>query len=395
MSAVGSVLEPGPAPRAGAQVPSARVAMVGGGQLARMTHQAAIALGVELRVLAASPDDPAVRAGAAHVLGAPGDLGALRALAAGCDVLTFDHERIPPEHLRARQDEGVVLAPGPGAKLAAQDKLHARRLLAGLGLPVPAFTHARTPADAERFAGEHGWPLIAKTPREGYDGRGIFTLQRLADAERLLGEAPGGLLIEPHLALDCELSVLVARARGGERVAYVPAPTVQREAMCREILSPAPIDAALAAQAQALALELAEAIDATGIMAVELFATPGGLLVNELALRPHNSGHHTIEGAVTSQFEQHLRAVLGWPLGAPDATAPAVACVNVVGPADGTDPRTRLPAALAVPGAHVHLYAKAARPGRKLGHVTVCGPKLPAARAAALHAAALLEGRTS
>ncbi len=169
--------------------------------------------------------------------------------------------------------------------------------------------------------------------------------------------------------------------------------TLQRDAMCREVQAPAPVEPALAARARALALAIAEAADAVGVLAVELFVTPDGLLVNELALRPHNSGHWTIEGAATSQFEQHLRAVLGWPLGRADLAAPAVATVNVVGPPDGSDPVSRVPLALAVPGAHVHLYGKVPRAGRKLGHVTVAGPELGRAREAARLAAALLEGR--
>jgi 5-(carboxyamino)imidazole ribonucleotide synthase len=368
--------------------------MVGGGQLARMTHQAAIGLGVRLRVLAASGEDAAVGAGAPHLVGAPDRLADLRALAAGADVVTFDHERVPPEHLAALEADGVALAPAPAAKLLAQDKLVARRTLAALGFPVPPFAHARTPGDVERFAAAHGWPLVAKAPRGGYDGRGVFALERADAAAQALREHPDGLLLEPRLAIERELAVLVARSTAGERVVYPAVETVQREAMCREIVAPAPGDPRLAREARDLAVAIAERIGATGVLAAELFATPHGLMVNELALRPHNSGHYTIEGCATSQFEQHLRAVLGWPLGAPTLLAPAVVTVNVVGPPDGSDPAGRIDRALAVPGAHVHLYGKAPRPGRKLGHVTVCGEDAERTRRAARRAAALLEGAT-
>lgn len=386
MSATGS-------DEAGLRAPDATptVAMVGAGQLARMTHQAAIALGIRLRVLAADPAEPAVRAGAVFVVGSPDGLHDLRALATGADVVTFDHERIAPEHLAALESDGVRLAPTAAAKRLAQDKVHARHTLARLGFPVPPFIHACAWDDLARFAGVHGWPLVAKTPRGGYDGRGVFPLADARAAAKALEEHPGGLLLEPRLELECELAVLVARARSGECVAYPVVETIQRDGMCREILAPAPIEPELADSARALALEIADAIDATGILAVELFQTRGGLVVNELALRPHNSGHYTIEGCVTSQFEQHLRAVLDWPLGACALTAPAVVTVNIIGPPDGSDPAWRIADALAIPGAHVHLYGKAARTGRKLGHVTVCGDDLPGAREAAHRAASLLQ----
>jgi len=370
------------------------VAMVGAGQLARMTHQAAIALGVGLRVLATDGSDCALSAGPQHLIGSPDRLEDLRTLAAGADVLTFDHERVAPEHLAALQLDGVRLAPTASAKLLAQDKLHARRELAQSGFPVPPFAHAHSSADAASFAAQHGWPLVAKAPRGGYDGRGVFTLASPDAADHALPGQPDGLLLEPHLQIERELAVLIARSAAGEAVAYPVVQTVQHDAMCREILAPAPIAAGLAAQARELALAIADRIDATGILAVELFDTPDGLLVNELALRPHNSGHYTIEGCATSQFEQHLRAVLGWPLGLPTLLAPAVATVNIIGPPDGSDPASRIAGALAVPAAHVHLYGKTPRRGRKLGHVTVCGQDLAPTRQAAQLAAARLQDAT-
>ncbi len=370
-----------------------RVGMVGAGQLAQMTHQAAIGLGVELHVLAASPADPAVRAGAHATVGSASSLEDLRRFAAGCAVLTFDHERVDPDHLRTLAAEGVEIAPGAPAKLLAQDKLHARRVLSAEGFAVPPFAHAETVQDVEAFAARHGWPLIAKAPRGGYDGRGVWTIEGLADAAPLLAGVEGGLVLEPRLRIERELAVLVARSSAGECAAYPVVETVQREAMCREIIAPAPVAAAVADEARRLALEIAERIGAVGILAVELFLTPDGLVLNELALRPHNSGHFTIEGAVTSQFEQHLRAILGWPLGPCDLRAPAVATVNVIGGDGGHDPRRDIAWALTVPDVHVHLYDKAPAPGRKLGHVTAYGDVPREVRARAMRAAALLEGR--
>ena len=366
--------------------------MVGAGQLARMTHRAAIDMGVELRVLAGSRDDPAVRAGAPAVIGRAGDLRALRALAHGADVLTFDHEHAPPELLDRLEADGITLAPSAAAKRLAQDKHHARRRLGALGFPVPPFALATTVAAVTAFAAEHGWPVVAKAPRGGYDGRGVAILGDERAAAALLAESPGGLLLEPRLTLHRELAVLTARSASGERTAYPVAETVQREAMCREVLVPAPVDPELAARARELALAITDAAGVVGVLAVELFVSGDRLLVNELALRPHNAGHFTIEGAETSQFEQHLRCVLGWPLGATALTAPAVAMVNVVGPANGSDPRARLPRALHVPGAHIHIYDKRAAPGRKLGHVTARSTTVPDARDTALRAAEILEG---
>jgi len=377
-----------------ARLQAGRVAMVGAGQLARMTHQAAINLGIELRVLATGPQDSAVRAGATHLFGSPANLEDLRELGTGAEVMTFDHERIPQEHLQALEDEGIALAPSASAALLAQDKLAGRRALAERGFPIPDFVHAVTAAQIEQFAARHGWPLIAKAPRGGYDGRGVWELGDPAGATTLLETLPDGLLLEPKLTIESELAVLVARSRSGQAVAYGAVQTIQKNAMCREILAPAPIDRDSAVEAQRLALAIANEIRATGVLAVEMFLTPAGLLVNELALRPHNSGHYTIEGCATSQFEQHLRAVLDWPLGLPTLLAPAVATANVIGATgDPVDPRTRLDQALAVPAAHIHLYDKEPRPGRKLGHVTVCGRDLQSVRSAARLAAAHLEGR--
>jgi 5-(carboxyamino)imidazole ribonucleotide synthase len=369
--------------------------MVGAGQLARMCQQAAIGLGVELSVLAGSADEPAVLAGARMVEGTPDSPGDLRRLASQVDVVTFDHEQVDPDFLIELESEGVKLAPGAAAKLHAQDKLHARRSLAAHGFPMPDFAEASSIGEVDQFASVHGWPVVAKAPRGGYDGRGVWMLGDRDEAAGLLSEVSGPFLLEAMLEIEIEIAVMVARSTGGELAVYPVVETVQREAMCREVIAPASIPGKLADAATTMAIDIARRIGLTGVMAVELFVTPGGLLVNELALRPHNSGHYSIEGCVTSQFEQHLRAVLGLPLGDTSLTAPAVVTVNVVGGPSEEGPESRLADALAVPGAHVHLYGKRTRPGRKLGHVTVCGEDPGATAGSARTAAIALEGGSS
>jgi 5-(carboxyamino)imidazole ribonucleotide synthase len=373
--------------------PAAVVGMVGGGQLARMTQQAAIALGVELRVLTPSADDPAVRAGAVHIPGRPGDPAALAGLAAGCDVVTFDHEHAPVALLEQVVADGAVVRPHPRALLLAQDKTVARRALDVAGFPVPAFVEvAAGDVDGVReFARVHGWPVVVKLPQGGYDGRGVSVV----DGPGALADVPEGptgrWLLEAAVPIATELAVLVARRPSGHWVTYPVVETVQRDGICHELVMPADVPADLARRAVDLAVAVAGGIDATGILAVELFVTvDGGLVVNELATRPHNSGHATIDAAVTSQFENHLRAVLDWPLGDPSLRAPAAATVNVLGPAWPVDPARTLPLALEDPAVRVHWYGKAAWPGRKLGHVTAVGPDRATALTAARRAADLV-----
>jgi 5-(carboxyamino)imidazole ribonucleotide synthase len=385
-----------PTGRAAAAVtrPSARVAMVGAGQLARMTHQAAVDLDVELTVLAGSDGDPAVLAGAPHRLGGHTDAAALAALAGDGDVVTFDHELVPPALLADLEAAGHRLRPGPAALAMAQDKVHARRVLSDAGYPVPAFAVATGPGDVERFAAAHGWPVVLKARSGGYDGRGVLVAGTAGDVPADLewgGAGEPRWLVEEHLELAAELAVLVARSPSGEVAVYPPVQTTQVGGICRHLVVPSPLPPAVGAEAADLARGIVEGIAGTGICAVELFVAGGHrILVNELALRPHNSGHATIEANVTSQFHQHLRAVLDWPLGPAGLVAPAAAMVNLITPSADADPAANLPAALAVPGANVHLYAKASRPGRKVGHVTVLAATVGAALDAATSAAGIL-----
>lgn len=381
-----------PAPDAvGSGLASAVVGFVGAGQLARMTQRAAIDLSVHLEVLAVQPDDPAVLAGAGHRIGAADDLDALLALARDVDVVTLDHELVPNEHLVALAESGYAVHPTPEAVRFGQDKWHARTHLHRLGFPVPAFQHVGSVDDVAAFAEQHGWPVVLKATHGGYDGRGVRVVDGPAD---LGAELPGGdWLVEEHVAIATELAVVSARRPSGDRVVYPVVETVQEDGICVELVMPARIDADLGARATALAGDIVDAIGATGIVAVELFvADDGRLLVNELALRPHNSGHATIEGSATSQFHNHLRAVLDWPLGDVSMRAPVAVMVNVLGGPSGAPVGPALPAALAVPGANVHLYGKQARPGRKIGHVTVLGDDASEALERARAATAALRG---
>jgi 5-(carboxyamino)imidazole ribonucleotide synthase len=372
------------------------VGMIGAGQLARMTHQAAIALGQSLRVLAERPDDPAALVCADVRAGAATDLAALRDFAHGCAAVTFDHEQVPQENLRALVDAGVTVHPHPDALLHAQDKLVMRRRLEALGATVPSFAEVREAGDVERFGAEHGWPVVLKSVRGGYDGRGVWMLDGPAPAQ--VGEllaAGTPLMAEEAVPMRRELAALVARSPYGQAAAWPVVETVQEDGQCVQVLAPAPgLTEDVAVEAQELALRIASELGVTGLLAVELFErTDGVLVVNELAMRPHNSGHWTIEGSRTSQFEQHVRAVLDYPLGATAPTAPAVVMANVLGavkpPAMSVDERLHHLFAR-FPDVKVHLYGKAERPARKVGHVTALGTDMAEVRNRAGLAAAWL-----
>lgn len=381
------------------------VGMVGAGQLARMTHQAAIALGQSLRVLAARPEDGAALVAADVLAGDHTDLAALRKLAAGCEVITFDHEHVPPEHLRALVAEGVTVYPGPDALIHAQDKQVMRERLSALGAPVPRWAPVASVDDVVRFAAAGtDATVVAKAIRGGYDGRGVWMLDHPEQARELLASGTA-LIVEERVPLVRELAAVAARSPFGQVAAWPVVETVARDGICVEVLAPAPgLSEDRAVEAQELAIRLAAELDVVGVLAVELFETPTGLVVNELAMRPHNSAHWTIEGSRTSQFEQHLRAVLDYPLGATGLTAPVIVMSNLIGgdrtpPAPGERPASREPAPddgehhdkppaemtfderlhhvfAAEPGVKVHLYGKQVRPGRKIGHLTALGDDL-------------------
>lgn len=372
------------------------VGMVGGGQLSRMTAAPAAALGIGFRVLAMDPDESAAQVTADVVFGRHDDLEALRRLARGATVVTFDHEHAPPEHLRVLEGEGVAVRPGPSALVHAQDKITMREALDLAGVPSPAWRHVESVEDLESVGEVLGWPLILKVSRGGYDGRGVWVVDDVEAARRVMAETvlvPGARwLAEERVGFTRELAAQVARSPHGQAVAYPIVRTVQVDGMCSEVVAPCPeLSDDRALEAQRIALQIAQALDVTGMLAVELFDTPGGVLVNELAMRPHNSGHWTIDGAVTSQFENHMRAVLDLPLGDPGALAPWSVMVNIVGPRDTEGLPPLYDAYRHVlardPGIKVHLYGKEIRPGRKLGHVTAVGDDLDDLLRRAHHAA--------
>ncbi|AXH95857.1 5-(carboxyamino)imidazole ribonucleotide synthase [Ornithinimicrobium avium] len=385
------------------------VGIVGGGQLARMCQPPAVALSLTLSVLAESRTAAAALVVPHSPVGEHTDLEALRVWARHCDVVTFDHEHVPQEVLAALAEDGVELHPAPAALVYAQDKLAMRERLTELGLPCPRWARARTAQEVEAFAAQVGWPIVVKTPRGGYDGKGVQVCRGPAEVAPWLagvGQAglSDGLLLEEAVEFTRELSIMVGRSPSGQAAAWPVVETVQEDGINTEVLAPAPgLDPALATSLTQGALRIAGELGVTGVMAVEAFEVRDPqtgattYLVNELAMRPHNSGHWTIDGSVTSQFEQHLRAVLDLPLGDPSARDPWTASANVLG---GDYPGlygTYRHLMARDPGLKIHLYGKGVRPGRKLGHVTVFGgdgsaESLEELRGRARHAADYLQG---
>lgn len=374
------------------------VGIVGAGQLARMMAQAAIPLDIRIVLLAADAADGAAQVVPDVIVGAPDDPKALAALAGQCDVMTFDHELVPAGTLAELEAEGHRVWPSSSSMALAQDKRRQRRELSAAGFPVPAFANLDTFEDITDFGERHGWPMVIKAARGGYDGRGVWIASSPAEAATIWDGAQRSatvLLAEQLVPLDLELAVLVARRPSGDMAVYPPVETVQRDGICRELRVPANVPTRLGDEAVRLAREIAELIGIVGIMAIEFFVSDGHLYVNELAPRPHNSGHWTIEGAATSQFEQHLRAILDLPLGSTRLAAEAVATVNLLGEGVGSDPRSRLGDALAAADGHVHFYGKEARSGRKIGHVTALAETVDRASANAQRMADAVFGERS
>jgi 5-(carboxyamino)imidazole ribonucleotide synthase len=377
--------------------------VIGGGQLARMMAEPAAALGIPLRLLAEAPGVSAAQVIPDQLVGDYRDLDDLIEVTAGCAVVTFDHEHVPTSHLEALAGAGVPCRPGPSALVHAQDKAVMRTRLGELGVPCPRNAVVATPADVEAF----GFPCVLKTTRGGYDGKGVWFVSSaadlsatwadiLADAFAVAGTSGVRLLAEEQVDFRRELSALVVRSPSGQAAAYAVVESVQRDGICHEVVAPAPgLDPALAGEAQRLALLVAGELDVTGVLAVELFETTDNrILVNELAMRPHNTGHWTQDGAVTSQFENHLRAVLDLPLGSPAPRSAWTVMVNILG---GPHETGRLydgyrHAMARDPGLRVHLYGKELRPGRKVGHVNAYGEDLADCLERARHAAAWFAG---
>jgi 5-(carboxyamino)imidazole ribonucleotide synthase len=360
-----------------------RVGVVGAGQLAHMMGESALDLGLELSVLANTLEDSATRTISDVVLGEATDPDALRRLAERVEVITFDHELVDLEVLEALEAEGIVLRPSARSLRFAVDKAFQRRAFRHAHLPVPRFLIVTSSRDDRlpAFLEEIDGAPVVKAARGGYDGRGVAFATNRDDALALIDEfaTSGEVVVEERLQLRSEVAQLVARDARGEITLYPVVTTVQRDGMCAEVRFPSELDDAARAQAERLSLAVAGVVQGVGVMAIEYFVTSAGLVINEVALRPHNSGHWSIEGAATSQFSQHLRCVSGLALGPVSAIADYAVMVNVVGAAVPGS----LDAARQIEGVVVHDYAKEWRPGRKLGHVTALGdePRGPRVRA--------------
>lgn len=370
-----------------------RVGIIGGGQLARMMAQSAINLGITVRLLAEGPDVSAAQVVHDVTVGDYTDPKVVADFASTVDVITFDHEHVPNDLLRELEQQ-VAVRPGPEALQFAQDKALMRARMAELGLPNPQWQICADEAALVDFGERIGWPVIAKTTRGGYDGKGVWKLDGPEQAAEPFAGGQGVILAEEFIDFTAEFSALVVRSPSGQAAAWPISESVQREGICVQTLTPAPgLDEQTAMAAQQLALQVADALGVVGVLAVELMQRPdGSLVLNELAMRPHNTGHWTIDGAMTSQFENHLRAVLDLPLGDPSLREPVVVMANVLG---GTEPdltHALLHVFARDRRIRVHLYGKEVRPGRKVGHVTATGTDLDRVRARALHAAGYLMG---
>lgn len=370
------------------------VGMIGGGQLARMTHEAGIPLGIRFKLLSDTPVDSAALVAGEVVVGDHRDLDTLRAFAAGCDVITFDHEHVPTEHLRALEADGIAVRPGPDALVHAQDKGVMRAKLDSIGVPCPRHRIVSDPADVTRFAEEGaGYPVVLKTVRGGYDGKGVWVVRDEAGAaEPFRAGVP--VLAEEKVDFVRELAANVVRSPHGQAVAYPVVESIQVDGVCDTVIAPAPeLPEARSLEAQRLALTIAKELGVVGHLAVELFeARDGRILVNELAMRPHNSGHWTQDGAITSQFANHLRAVLDLPLGDPRPRQPWTVMANVLG-GDYPDMYAAYLHCMARdPQLKIHMYGKDVKPGRKVGHVNTYGDDLADVRERARHAADYLRG---
>lgn len=372
--------------------------MVGGGQLARMTHEAGIPLGIKFKLLSDTPQDSAAQVVNEVVIGDYRDLETLRAFARGCDVITFDHEHVPTEHLRALEADGIPVRPGPDALVHAQDKGVMRAKLTEIGAPCPRHRIVRDPADVAAFAAEGGgFPVVLKTVRGGYDGKGVWVVRSEADAADPF-RAGVPVLAEEKVDFVRELAANIVRSPHGQAVAYPVVESIQVDGVCDTVIAPAPeLDERLAGEAQQLALRIAAELGVVGHLAVELFETRGpdgepGILINELAMRPHNSGHWTQDGAITSQFANHVRAVLDLPLGDPRPRATWTVMSNVLGGDYPDMYQAYLHCMARDPQLKIHMYGKDVKPGRKVGHVNTYGDDLADVRERARHAADYLRG---
>ncbi|CAM3968829.1 5-(carboxyamino)imidazole ribonucleotide synthase [Helcobacillus massiliensis] len=367
------------------------IGVVGGGQLARMMIPAAIELGLDIAVLAGSDTESAAQVAHRVEIGSHEDADAVAAFAASVDAVTFDHEHVPQDILRALEADGIAVRPGADALIHAQDKLVMRERLTELGHPCPQWWRITSRADLERALEEAGGRIVVKTARGGYDGHGVAVISSADEVADWL-ERGDDLLAEQLVPFTRELSAQVARRPGGQVAAYPVVESEQKDGVCFRVAAPAPgLSAERDAEIRGLAERIAEDLGVVGMLAVELFELADGtVLVNELAMRPHNTGHWSMDGCVTSQFEQHLRAVADLPLGSTEPLRPAAVMVNLLG---GTREDLVEGGRIAVeqdPSATIHLYGKGVRPGRKVGHVNLTGEDMDEVTARGIRAAATI-----
>lgn len=359
------------------------VGVIGAGQLARMMVAPAAALGIDLLILAQAPDDSAAQVGK-YIVGDYSNIDDVRVFAQRCDVVTFEHELIPLSIIKTLEAEGVVVRPSSNSFVYSQDKALMRERLADF--PAPNWQVATHADEVKQF------PVIAKAISGGYDGRGVWKVDSASALKELLN-AHHRLLIEELLNFDYEIAVMVARSPHGQACTWAPTQTLQSDGICTSTISPAPgLSDSLAVKAQALALKIAEEVGLIGVMAVEMFVKGDALFINELAMRPHNSGHWTIEGSRTSQFEQHLRAVLDLPLGDTSMLHPFAVVGNILGGSKSDMYRPYLHLMARSPGLKVHQYRKEVRIGRKIGHVCATGSDLLDLQEEVAHAVDYMSG---
>jgi 5-(carboxyamino)imidazole ribonucleotide synthase len=369
--------------------------IIGGGQLARMTAQSALSLGCDVVMLDDEADSPASAAAARWIRKPADDLAALCELAEAVDVVTLENEFIDARLLASIEERGHLVLPSAATMRLVQDKLAQKTLLQNTGLPVPAFAAVESKADLLSAGEKLGWPLVLKKRRDGYDGKGNTTVRGAADVDAAWARLDGdrhALFAEEFCPFTCEIAIIITSSRDGGSIAYPLVETVQRDHICHTVIAPAHVSEIVARQAGEIARRAVEAVGGIGSFGVEMFLCPdGAVLVNELAPRVHNSGHYTIEACECSQFENHVRAVMGWPLGSPAMRAPAAVMVNLLGHADGPGAPHGIKECLAIAGAHLHIYGKArSKAGRKMGHITALGSNAAAALDIATRAAAPL-----
>lgn len=373
-----------------------RLGILGGGQLAQMTAQAAISLGVEIVIFERKPDSPASRLTHHQVVGAWDDQAVLEEFISLCDVITLENEFVDASVLEAIEEAGVPVYPSSTTLASVQDKLIQKTTMRDAGIPVPDFRGVDTIDDVRSAGNQFGYPMLLKARRDGYDGYGNFTIDTEDDIETAWEELGGnegrGLMVEKFVPFEHELAVMVLRGRDGEIRTYPVVETIQKDHICHVVRAPANVSLKSVQMAEDIARKAVSAIDGVGVFGVEMFILQDGtILYNEIAPRPHNSGHYTIEACVTSQFENHIRTVLGWALGDTSLVAPSAVMVNLLGERDGDAEPEGIRDALAIAGAHVHIYGKrAVRPGRKMGHITVLGDSIEEAESRARQAADLV-----